>query len=248
MMVLRGQRHTDQATGSDGRLPQPQPRPSARRERLQETLATHMILSRDSALGHGSYAEAVSVRETSWGSRYGGGGLASAPRRSLNRMGRLGTFILLLTVLALGAGSEAGAVDSERVGVAGVSIALPPGWHAMPRSTSWLTKQPGDTACRVLSSRFASAGVAVRLWTTSSHRLRLRLSSSNGSGQLPGLSRLARAGSQPQRCPCANRLPWTASAGRAEGFSSPSMAVGSPSSCCWAERHRHDWLHRHVRS
>lgn len=61
--------------------------------------------------------------------------LDGAPTRSLGRMARLITLVVLLTVLALAAGSEAGAVRAERIGVAGVSIALPPGWHAMPRST-----------------------------------------------------------------------------------------------------------------
>lgn len=58
-----------------------------------------------------------------------------APTRSLARMGRLLPIVVVLTLLALATGSKAGAVRAERIGVAGVSVVLPPGWHAVPRST-----------------------------------------------------------------------------------------------------------------
>ena len=75
--------------------------------------------------------------------------VVGAPTRSLNSMGRLVTIVVVLTVLALSVGSEAGAGRAERVGVAGVSIALPPGWQAMPRSTY---PSQNDPVTRIVAS------------------------------------------------------------------------------------------------
>jgi hypothetical protein len=64
-------------------------------------------------------------------------------------MGRLVQLAGILTVLALATGSEGHAVREERVGVAGVSIALPAGWHAMPQSAH---PSQNDPVTRVAAS------------------------------------------------------------------------------------------------
>lgn len=64
-------------------------------------------------------------------------------------MGRFGQLVGVLTVLALVTGMEGRAVPVERIGVAGVSIALPPGWHAMPRSAH---PSQNDPVTRIVAS------------------------------------------------------------------------------------------------
>ena len=65
-------------------------------------------------------------------------------------MSRFALLVGALAVLALASGGVEGrAVRAERIGVAGVSIELPPGWHAMP-----LSAQPSqnDPVTRIVVS------------------------------------------------------------------------------------------------
>ena len=64
-------------------------------------------------------------------------------------MSRFALLVGALAVLALAGGVEGRAVRAERIGVAGVSIELPPGWHAMP-----LSAQPSqsDPVTRIVAS------------------------------------------------------------------------------------------------
>jgi hypothetical protein len=63
-------------------------------------------------------------------------------------MSRFALFVGALGVLALASDVDRRAVRLERIGVAGASIELPPGWHAMPRSA-----QPrNDSVTRIIAS------------------------------------------------------------------------------------------------
>lgn len=67
----------------------------------------------------------------------------------IREMGRYALLVGVLAVLALASGVEGRAVRVERIGVAGVSIALPPGWHAMPRSAH---PSQNDPVTRIVAS------------------------------------------------------------------------------------------------
>ena len=64
-------------------------------------------------------------------------------------MSRVALLVGAFSVLALASGVEGRAMRAERIGVAGVSIELPQGWHAMPRSA-----QPSrnDPVTRIVAS------------------------------------------------------------------------------------------------
>lgn len=64
-------------------------------------------------------------------------------------MSRFALLASALAVLALASGVEGRAVRAERIGVAGVSIELPPGWHAMPMSAQ---PSQNDPVTRIVAS------------------------------------------------------------------------------------------------
>jgi hypothetical protein len=64
-------------------------------------------------------------------------------------MARLIRLAGVLTVLALATGSEGHSVPAERIGVAGVTIALPPDWQAIPQSAQ---PSQNDPVTRIVAS------------------------------------------------------------------------------------------------